>query len=58
LGHLAEEERQQERANVRAVHVGVRHDDDLAVAQLREVELVAADAGAERHDEVADLLGA
>ena len=38
-GHLAEEERQQQRADVRAVDVGVGHDDDLVVAQLREVEL-------------------
>ncbi len=40
-----------------AVHVRVGHDDDLVVAQLREVEVVAADAGAEGGDERADLLG-
>jgi hypothetical protein len=34
LGHLPEEKRQQQSANVRAVHVGVRHDDDAAVTQL------------------------
>jgi len=38
---------------VLAVDVGVRHDDDLAVAQLGDVE-VFADAGAEGGDEGAD----
>ena len=42
---------------MRAVDVGVGHDDDLVVAQLLDVELVAADAGAERGDERADLFG-
>ena len=41
-----------------AVDVGVRHDDDLVVAQLVGVELLAADAGAERGDQRADLLAA
>ncbi len=40
-----------------AVDVGVRHDDDLVVAELVGVELLAADAGAERGDQRADLLG-
>ena len=47
LLHVAEEERQQQRADVRAVHVRVGHDDDLAVAQLGEIEIVLADAGAD-----------
>ena len=34
LRHLAEEEGQKQRADMRAVHVGVGHDDDLVVAQL------------------------
>ena len=54
--HLAEEERQQQRADMRAVDVGVGHDDDLVIAQLVEVEVVAPDAGAERGDQRADLL--
>ena len=41
-----------------AVDVGVRHDDDLVVAQLVDVELLVADAGAERGDQRADLLAA
>ena len=39
--HLAVEEREQQRADVRAVDVRVRHDDDAVVAQLLDVELVA-----------------
>ena len=41
LRHLAVEERQQQRADVRAVDVGVGHDDDAVVAQLADVEVVA-----------------
>jgi hypothetical protein len=36
--HLAVEEREQEGADVGAVHVGVGHDDDLVVAGLGGVE--------------------
>ena len=46
--HVAEEEREQQRANVRAVHVGVGHQDDLAVAQLRNIEIFFANARAQR----------
>ena len=55
--HLAEEEGEQQRADVRAVDVRVGHDDDLVVAELVDVEVVAPDAGAERGDQRADLLG-
>ena len=54
--HLPEEEGQQQRADMRAVDVRVGHDDDLVVAQLLDVEVVAPDAGAERGDQRADLL--
>ena len=43
---------------MRAVHVGVGHDHDLVVAQLVEIELVAANAGAQRRDQRADLVRA
>src|SRR3546814_11625667 len=56
LRHLPEEEGEQERADVAAVHIGVGHDDDLVVAQLIDVELVATDAGAERRYQSTDLL--
>ena len=44
LGHVSEEERQQQGANVRAVDVGVGHEDDFAVANLGGIEVVFADA--------------
>jgi len=48
--HVLEEEREQEGADVGAVHVRVRHQDDLAVAGLREVE-GAARAGSDHLDD-------
>ncbi len=51
LLHLPVEEGEQQRADMRAVNVGVGHDDDLVIAELAEIELVVADAGAERGDE-------
>ena len=53
--HLAVEEREQQRADVGAVDVGVGHDDDLVVAALGDV-LVFADAGADGRDHAADFL--
>jgi hypothetical protein len=55
LRHLPVEERQDERADVRAVDVGVGHHDHAVVAQLRDVELVA-DPGADRGDHRLDLV--
>ena len=60
LRHLAVEKRQQQRADVRAVHVGIGHDDDLVIAQLFEIErafaLAVADAGADGGDHRADFV--
>ena len=56
-GHLAVEEGQDQRPDVAAVDVGVAHDDQLVVAQLVDVEVVLADAGAERGDHRLDLVG-
>ena len=55
LGILPIEERQQQRADVAAVDVGVGHDDDAVVAELVDV-LVFADAAAERGDQRGDQL--
>ena len=52
VGHVAEEEGQQERRDVVAVRVGVHQQDDFAVAQAVDVELLA-DAAADRGHEVA-----
>ena len=41
LRHKAVEQRQQQCADVRAVDVGIGHDDDLVVAQLGDVEVIA-----------------
>src|SRR6476620_2947999 len=53
--HEAEEQRQQEGADVHAVDVGIGHQHDLVVAGLVDVE-VLADARAERGDERLDLV--
>src|SRR6478735_5796894 len=53
--HEAEEQRQQQRADVHAVDVGVGHQHDLVIAGLLDVE-VLADAGAEGGDERLDLV--
>src|SRR5579872_2241977 len=56
--HLPEEERQKQGADVGAIDVGVGHQNDLVIAQLRQIEIVAADSGTERRDQRADLLRA
>src|SRR5262245_48161275 len=56
LVHLAEKKRQQQRADMRAIHVRVSHDDDLVVPQLVRIELVAPYAGSERGDQRPDFL--
>ena len=40
--HVAEEEGQDEAGDVRAVHIGIGHDDDLVVAELGEVHALLA----------------
>ena len=52
--HLAEEERQQQRADVAAVDVGVGQQDHLVVADLVDVELLGQ-AGADGRDQRLDL---
>src|SRR3989475_10495617 len=55
LRHVAEEEREQQRADVRTINVSISHHDHVVIAQLTDVEPLA-DAGAEGRDQVADLL--
>jgi len=50
LGHLAKEEREQERTNVTAVDVGVGQQNNLVVANLGDVE-IGFDAGTDRRDQ-------
>ena len=56
FAHMAEEKREQQRANVAAVHVCVGHQNHFVVAQLAGIEIVFADAGTERRDDAADFL--
>ena len=49
--HVAEEEGEDERFNVAAVHVGVTHDDNLVVAELRHVERALVFFGPDGHPE-------
>src|ERR1700681_4183236 len=66
LRHLTVEEREQQRAYMRAVDVGVRHDNDAVIAKLVGVVFVllllaagrAAEARAERGDQRDDFLRA
>jgi hypothetical protein len=55
-GILRIEQRQEERADVRAVHVRVGHHDDLVVAQLVLVELLGQEARADRAHDRLDLV--
>src|SRR6185369_10071252 len=43
--HVVVEEGQEQGQDVGSVHVGIGHDDDPAVAQLGDVEIILADAG-------------
>src|SRR6185312_978848 len=55
LAHVPEEERQQQRADVRAVDIRVGHDDDLVVTELFGLEIVFADTSAHRRNQRADF---
>src|SRR5262249_30401154 len=54
--HVAEEEGEQQGADVRAVHVGVGHQNDFVIAEFAGVEIVLSDAGAARGDDGTDFL--
>src|SRR5207245_949448 len=48
LLHVAEKEREEQGPNVRTVDIGIGHDDDFAVAELRDLEVfTSADTGAD-----------
>src|ERR1035438_1516285 len=53
--HMAEEKGEQQGADVRAVDVGIGHEDDFAVANLGGVEVVLADAAAKSRDHGANF---
>ena len=43
---------------MRPVHVGIGHDDDAVIAQLRQVEFFAPDAAPQRRNHRPDLVAA
>src|SRR5256885_2401051 len=55
LRHVAEEEGQQQRPDVRSIDVGVSHQNYMVISQFIDVKFLA-DAGTKRGDQVADLL--
>src|SRR4029078_3817243 len=52
--HLPEKESKKQGADMGGSHVRVGHDDDAVIARLLGLEILAADAGAERLDQGAD----
>src|ERR1700719_3293253 len=42
LLHVAEKESEKQGADMAAVHIGIRHDDDLVVTKLVGIEVLAA----------------
>ena len=55
LGHLPEEKGEQQRPDMRAIDVGVRHDDDPVIPDFVGIELIPADAATQRCDQRAHL---
>src|SRR3954465_7475675 len=56
LWHLPVEERQQQSADMRAIDVRIRHDDDAVIAQLLRPILLFSDARPQCDDKSGDLL--
>src|SRR5450631_1701156 len=53
--HKAEQQCEQQRPDMQAIHISVGHEDDLVIARLGQVE-VLTDAGAKARDEGLDLV--
>src|SRR5690349_15362507 len=45
---MTEEEGQKQRADMRTVNVGIRHENDFAVTQLGGIKIILADSATER----------
>jgi hypothetical protein len=56
LRHLPVEKRKKQGADMRAIHISVGHDDDLVIAELRRIEIILADPGAERGNHGGDFV--
>ena len=57
LTHLAVEESQQQGTDMRAVHVGIGHDDQAVIAQFLDIEFFLADPATQCRDQGTDLSG-
>ena len=55
LRHLAVEKCQQQCTDVRAVDVGISHDDDVVIAQLVRIKFVTSDTTAQRGNQRTDF---
>src|SRR5215475_7545558 len=55
LVHLPEEERQNQRADVRTVYIRIGQDNNAMVSKLRCIEIVFADAGSKRSNHRSDF---
>ena len=53
--HVTEKEGQQQRSDMRAVNIRIRHDDDFIITQLFSIEFIA-DTRAERRDNRRQLI--
>ncbi len=56
VAHLPVEEREQQRADMRAIDIRVGHDDDPVISKLVGVVVVLPEARAERGDQRHDFL--
>jgi len=54
--HIAEEESQDQGANMRPVDIGVSHDNDFTVPQIGNIEIFSSDTGSESGNHGSDFL--
>ena len=53
--HLPVQQRQQQGTDVRAIDIGVSHDDDAVIAQLLDIEFVRTNRRTQGRDQRSDL---
>ncbi|MBT9161453.1 MAG: hypothetical protein DDT26_02759 [Dehalococcoidia bacterium] len=59
LWHIAEEEGKQQGTNMRAINIGIGHDDDAVIAKLGKIELrtiTGSDTCPQSNDEGTDFI--
>ena len=55
LPHLPEKEGQIQRADMRPIHVSIRHDNDAVIPEFLRIKFVFANTTAEGRHKIADL---